>query len=640
MSDPGALVYVVDDDASVREGVTCLIRSAGLMAKTFASAEEFLAARRPKIPSCLVLDVNLPGASGLELQQELAKSDVQVPIIFLTGHGDIPMTVRAVKAGAASFLTKPVDDQELLNAVRQCITSSTQAAMKEFPPFRLDTVNQCLWRRAETGPDEPISLTPKAFAVLCYLVEHAGRLVTQDELLDAVWPDTFIQPEVLKYQIADIRSVLGDDPKKPVFIETLHRRGYRFVANVRDDGRPESPVPTASARGRFVDRKRELAELRTCLEKASRGQHQIVFITGEPGIGKTALVDEFQRQVAAEQPSLIIARGQCVEGYGGTEAYYPMLDALGQLCRSPKGDRVVEILTTYAPTWLVQFPSLLKREQRQVLQQEILGATRDRMLREIRDALDALNREMLLLWVFEDLQWADPASIDLISATARRRATARSMVIMTQRPMAPKHSLTMLKAELLSHHLCREIALAPLSEAAVAEYLRADSGGGTLPEGFAELIYRNTEGNPLFMIAALDHMTEQGLIAREGGQWRLRVPVGEIEIQVPETLRQMIEAQIEDLMPEEQRALEVASVAGTRFPAQVVAEAMQHNVETLEELFESLTHRSRMVRAVGSQEPADGSVTQFFEFVHALYREVFYRRQTPARRASLRRRIG
>ena len=122
MSDTGALVYVVDDDPSAREGVAALIRSAGLTAKTFASAEEFLAAPRPNIPSCLVLDVNLPGASGLDLQQELAKSEVQIPIIFLTGHGDIPMTVHALKAGAANFLTKPFDDEELLNAVRQCIT--------------------------------------------------------------------------------------------------------------------------------------------------------------------------------------------------------------------------------------------------------------------------------------------------------------------------------------------------------------------------------------------------------------------------------------------------------------------------------------------------------------------------------------
>jgi DNA-binding NtrC family response regulator len=121
MSDTGALVYVVDDDPSAREGVAGLIRSAGLKTKTFASGQEFLAAPRPEIPSCLVLDVNLPGLSGLDVQEELGKSGAQIPIIFLTGHGDIPMTVRAVKAGAVDFLTKPFDDEDLLNAVRQCI---------------------------------------------------------------------------------------------------------------------------------------------------------------------------------------------------------------------------------------------------------------------------------------------------------------------------------------------------------------------------------------------------------------------------------------------------------------------------------------------------------------------------------------
>jgi len=122
MSGTGALVYVVDDDASAREGVARLIRSAGLMTKTFASGEEFLAAPRPKIPSCLVLDVNLPGATGLDIQQELGKSGAQLPIVFLTGHGDIPMAVRAVRAGAMNFLTKPFDEEDLLNAIRQCIS--------------------------------------------------------------------------------------------------------------------------------------------------------------------------------------------------------------------------------------------------------------------------------------------------------------------------------------------------------------------------------------------------------------------------------------------------------------------------------------------------------------------------------------
>ena len=130
MPIPETLVYVVDDDPSAREGVAGLIRSAGLMAKTFASGEEFLAAPQPKMPGCLVLDVDLPGLNGLDLQQKLVKSGVQVPIIFLTGHGDIPMTVRAVKAGAVNFLTKPVDDEALLNTIRQCITSDQETQLR------------------------------------------------------------------------------------------------------------------------------------------------------------------------------------------------------------------------------------------------------------------------------------------------------------------------------------------------------------------------------------------------------------------------------------------------------------------------------------------------------------------------------
>jgi DNA-binding NtrC family response regulator len=123
MNAAGTLVYVVDDDASAREGVARLIRSAGFVARTFESGEAFLATPPANMPSCLVLDVNLPGLNGLDLQQKLAESRLRVPIVFLTGHGDIPMSVRALKAGAANFLTKPVDDEALLVAIRHCVDS-------------------------------------------------------------------------------------------------------------------------------------------------------------------------------------------------------------------------------------------------------------------------------------------------------------------------------------------------------------------------------------------------------------------------------------------------------------------------------------------------------------------------------------
>ena len=127
MNNARALIYVIDDDVSVRNGLDNLLRSAGFTVQTFSSAREFLASARPDMPSCLLLDVQLPGLSGLDLQQELAKGGVEIPIIFITGHGDIPMSVRAIKAGALEFLTKPVNDEDLLDAIQQAIARDHRA---------------------------------------------------------------------------------------------------------------------------------------------------------------------------------------------------------------------------------------------------------------------------------------------------------------------------------------------------------------------------------------------------------------------------------------------------------------------------------------------------------------------------------
>lgn len=136
--------------------------------------------------------------------------------------------------------------------------------------------NQCLWRHRDKRGDERILLTSKAFAVLRYLVEHTGRLVTHDELLDAVWPITHVQPQAVKKLILDIRSALEDRAKNPAFVETLHRRGYRFIAAV-SEGVGHLAVPGQPAQGRLVGRERALGELRDCLGKALRDQRQIVF---------------------------------------------------------------------------------------------------------------------------------------------------------------------------------------------------------------------------------------------------------------------------------------------------------------------------------------------------------------------------
>ncbi|MGC2493117.1 response regulator transcription factor [Candidatus Binatus sp.] len=127
MSKPESIVYVVDDDESVREAIQNLIRSVGLHVEAFASAQDFLRSKRPDVPGCLVLDIRLPGFSGLQLQRKLADADIKIPIVFMTGHGDIPMTVKAMKAGAVEFLTKPFRDQDLLDAIQQGIETDRSA---------------------------------------------------------------------------------------------------------------------------------------------------------------------------------------------------------------------------------------------------------------------------------------------------------------------------------------------------------------------------------------------------------------------------------------------------------------------------------------------------------------------------------
>ena len=514
--------------------------------------------------------------------------------------------------------------------------------MTEFPPFRLDLVNECLWRCGVTGDVERLRLKPKAFAVLRHLVKHAGRLITQNELLDAVWPNSCVQPEVLKSQILDIRRVIGDDPKNPRFIETLARRGYQFIAAVNEMPRELMPGPDAADR-RLVGRRVPLSRLSQSLQTALRGQRQLVFVTGPTGIGKTALVDAFQHQVITGAPSIRVARGQCVELSAGTEAFYPMLEALGQLCHGPAGSSFVQTLATRAPTWFVQFPEFLSREHREMLRGEILGATRERMLREIGEFLEAIAAETPLLLIFEDLHRADHSTVDLLSMLARRRNAARLMLIGTYVPAdvaAAERPLKALKRELLVHRLCQEIALAPLREAEVCEYLSAAPEVSAETAELAGLIYRYTEGNPLFMVTVLEHLRDRALMTVQGSNWALAVPLKDIELRAPESLRQMIEVQIGRLSEEERRVLEAASVVGPAFSTVVCAAAANIELDRCEELCEALARREQIVRSADRMHFPDGTMSERYEFVHSMFSEVLYARQAAGLRAKLHLRAG
>jgi DNA-binding winged helix-turn-helix (wHTH) protein/tetratricopeptide (TPR) repeat protein len=504
--------------------------------------------------------------------------------------------------------------------------------MKSFRTFRLDTVNHCLWRG-----EKRVSLAPKAFDVLRFLVEHAERLVTQEEMLEALWPDTYVNPEIIKKYVLEIRKVLGDQSSKPVFVATFPRRGYQFIAPVHEEMASTTSGAATSATKKIVGRESALTRLENALSKTLLGQRQVVFVTGEAGIGKTTLIDAFQ-QAAGRRANLRVVRGQCVEGFGGKEAYYPVLEALSQWVREDGGGPVVHALAKQAPTWLIQFPSLIKAEQREALQKEILGATRERMVREICEALETLTAQDPLVLVLEDLHWVDPSTLDFISALARRRGPAKLLLLGTYRPadvIISQSPLKALKQDLVIHNLSHEVSLEHLEEVDVGKYICGEFVDGDFPAGFASLIYRRSGGNALFMVTILQDIVKKGLIAQVEGKWTLTAPIETVAQSVPETLDQLIDAQFQQLSAVEQRVLRSASVAGERFSAWAVSTAAEIDPGEIEDVCEGLVAKLQFIKRSGIKEQANREISAHYDFRHSLYREVLYGRLSERARSKL-----
>jgi len=508
-----------------------------------------------------------------------------------------------------------------------------------FDPFCLDLSNQCLWRGSEA-----IKLRPKAFAVLDTLLRHRGQLVTKEELLNAVWPGTFVGEAVLKVAIRQIREALSDDPNSPRFIETAHRRGYRFIGQDQQIRSNKSvsglSLRTADSSKGVVGRDDALSWMRSRLEKMLGGERQIVFVTGEAGIGKTALVDTFSRNIASDR-SIRIGRGQCLEQYGTSEAYLPVLEAIGRLCREQ--GQVVDVLRAHAPMWLRQMPSLLSASDRELLSREVAGATRERMLREMVDALEALTAVMPLVLILEDLHWSDYSTLDLISYLAGQRQAAQLMLIGTYRTVeliVSGHPLKAVKQELLAKQQCEELPLEYLTEAAVAEYLSVRFPTNRFPAQLAALIHERTEGNPLFMVNAIDYLVAEQLIVESEDRWELVAGIEKVEVGVPESIKQMIEKQFDRLDANEQRTLEVASVAGAEFSTLAVAAGLGEDQALVEVRCEELARQHQFIQDCGVQELPSGEAVSRYAFIHALYQNVLYERVSASRRVQLHRQIG
>src|SRR5262245_48225920 len=506
----------------------------------------------------------------------------------------------------------------------------------DVPAIRIERENEWAWCGKRR-----LALTPKAFAVLRHLVEHAGRLITKDELMTTVWRDAIVSDSALISCIRDLRRALSDSPAVPRYIETVHRRGFRFIgpATATAPVDEPAPIPAPSTPSTLVGRDAELGRLHELLKRAMSGKRQLAFVTGEPGIGKTAVVETLLAQIDSVK-AFRVGRGQCVEQYGAGEAYLPVLEALGRLGREPGGDHIVQVLKQYAPTWLVQLPALVADEDLAAVERRAAGATRERMLREIVEALEALTVDGSLVLVLEDLHWSDSATIDFLAMLARRREPARVLVLGTYRPAdLVEHPLKAVKRELELHSLCEEIALSFLGIEAVTEYLARRFNQRDWPATFARMLHGRTDGNALFLVNTVDELLRQDQLREVHGRWSLVVPLPNVVMETPETLWHMVDKQIERLTPDEQEVLALASVAGREFSAaSAIPELMGPN--NAEALCDGLARRGQFLRAAGVAEWPDGTVAGRYAFIHALYQEVLYARIPVAHRIAAHLRTG
>ena len=365
----------------------------------------------------------------------------------------------------------------------------------------------------------PRHLEPQVFEVLSYLVRNRDRVVTKNELLDQVWGSRFVTESALTSRLKAARRAVGDSGREQRVIRTVHGRGYRFLAPVQEGGQG---TPGPAALPAPIGREAELQRLAALLELAAAGRRQVVFVTGESGIGKTTLVEAFA-EGAGRRDGLLVARGQCLEHRGTPEPYLPILDALARLCRE-QGEALVALLSRVAPTWLVQMPALGGADDREDLERRALGGTRERMLREAAEALEAIGSDRPLALVVEDLHWADPSTVDLVQWLARRDTAARLLLVGTYRPAdarAAGHPIGEAGADLRLRELAHELRLDALDVPAVRAVLERRLDGTEVPEELARFVHQRTDGVPLFVTQLAQAWTDSGVLRRTGSRWEL-----------------------------------------------------------------------------------------------------------------------
>jgi predicted ATPase len=400
-----------------------------------------------------------------------------------------------------------------------------------------------------------------------------------------------------------------------------------------------APVPLAAPAPLrpTVGRAEERSALAAAFEAAAGGAGEMVCVVGEPGIGKTTLVEEFLADLAARGRACHVARGQCSDRLADSEAYLPVLEALDSLMRGPAGPTAARYLRTLAPTWAAELAPAARTEG------GAPAASQARLKRELVAFLQELCRRTPVVLFIDDLHWADLPTADLVAYLGRHCPGLRLLVVVAYRRdelLLANHPFLPAKRDLQGRGACRELALDLLALSDVERYCELAFPGHDFPAEFAPMVHSRTGGNPLFVTDLLRYLRDRDVIARQDGRWSLVRPVPEAMAETPESIRGLVRRKLDRLDPAERRLLAAAGIQGAGFDSAAVARALGDDPAEVEERLQHLDEVHGLVRLVREHEFPDRTMSRRYEFVHALYRSALAAGLPPARRAALSRALA
>ena len=492
---------------------------------------------------------------------------------------------------------------------------------------------QALRRRTITTSTDIFSFGIVLYEMFTGIHPFAGQTIAAT--LHAIISQEPIRPQQFKPSLDPwldtlIVNMLAKDP-------TVRPSANEVVKQLASDTHDslEIRIPASPVRP-FVGRKAEQAALRDAIKAIERQGGLLLCFAGEPGIGKTTLVEEFLQELELSGKSHLVGRGRCSERLAESEAYLPFLEALDDLLRTDGDGKVKRTLKSLALTWYQGISHSIAETGERAISQE-------RMKRELIAFLQELTRHHSLVLFFDDLHWADDSTIDMLAYISRPLQSIRMLIIATYRPTEmhlSQHPFLALKLDLMGRNLCKELQVEYLTVADIDRYAGMVFSAHAFPEDFARVIHERTEGNALFMSDLLHYLKSREVIRKEGESWVITKPLSEVERNLPESVRSIVQRKIGQLEEEDRRLLTAASIQGFDFDSASVARVVQIDPADVEERLDRLERIHSVVRMVEEKQFPDGTLTLHYQFVHVLYQNALYASILPTRKRQLSRKMA